>query len=84
MKSSEILQVLKDVTHFNLNHNEQIIDFLVNNQICNSKRIARELIMQGSIVVNGERITNINFLISKKNAINNQVTVIKKVSVIIL
>ncbi|WP_338961884.1 MULTISPECIES: tyrosine--tRNA ligase [unclassified Spiroplasma] len=78
MKSSEILQVLKDVPHFNLNHNEQIIDFLVNNQICNSKRIARELIMQGSIVVNGERITNINFLISKKNAINNQVTVIKK------
>ncbi|WP_339041577.1 tyrosine--tRNA ligase [Spiroplasma endosymbiont of Apeira syringaria] len=78
MKSSEILQVLKDVPHFNLNHNEQIIDFLVNNQICNSKRIARELIMQGSIVVNGERITNINFFISKKNAINNQVTVIKK------
>ncbi|WP_425382089.1 tyrosine--tRNA ligase [Spiroplasma endosymbiont of Melieria omissa] len=78
MKSSEILQVLKDVPHFNLNHNEQIIDFLVNNQICNSKRIARELIMQGSIVVNGEKITNINFLISKKNAINNQVTVIKK------
>lgn len=78
MKSSEILQVLKDVPHFNLNHNEQIIDFLVNNQICNSKRIVRELIMQGSIVVNGEKITNINFLISKKNAINNQVTVIKK------
>ncbi|WP_338980039.1 tyrosine--tRNA ligase [Spiroplasma endosymbiont of Lasioglossum malachurum] len=78
MKSSEILQVLKDVPHFNLNHNEQIIDFLVNNQICNSKRIARELIIQGSIVVNGEKITNINFLISKKNAINNQVTVIKK------
>jgi len=78
MKSSEILKVLKDVPHFNLNHNEQIIDFLVNNQICNSKRIARELIMQGSIVVNGEKNTNINFLISKKNAINNQVTVIKK------
>ena len=78
MKSSEILQVLKDVPHFNLNHNEQIIDFLVNNQICNSKRIARELIMQGSIIINGEKITNINFIISKKNAINNQVTVIKK------
>ncbi|BET38299.1 tyrosine--tRNA ligase [Spiroplasma ixodetis] len=78
MISFEILQVLKDVPHFNLDHNEQIIDFLVNNQICNSKRIARELIIQGSIVVNGEKITNINFIISKKNAINNQVTVIKK------
>lgn len=78
MKSSEILQVLKDVPHLNLNHNEQIVDFLVNSEICNSKRIARELISQGSIIINGQKITNINFLLSKKNAINNQVTVIKK------
>lgn len=78
MKSFEILQVLKDVPHLNLNHNEQIIDFLVNSQICNSKRIARELIMQGSIIINGEKITDTNFLLNKQNAINNQVTVIKK------
>ncbi|WP_425381410.1 tyrosine--tRNA ligase [Spiroplasma endosymbiont of Polydrusus pterygomalis] len=78
MKSSEILQVLKDVPHLNLNHNEQIVDFLVNSEICNSKRIARELISQGSIIINGQKITDINFLLSKKNAINNQVTVIKK------
>ncbi len=78
MKSSEILQILKDVPHLNLNHNEQIVDFLVNSEICNSKRIARELISQGSIIINGQKITNINFLLSKKNAINNQVTVIKK------
>lgn len=78
MKSSEILQVLKDVPHLNLNHNDYIVDFLVNSKICNSKRIARELISQGSIIINGQKITDINFLLSKKNAINNQVTVIKK------
>lgn len=78
MKSSEILQVLKDVPHFNTNRNEQLVDFLINSQICNSKRIARELITQGSININGEKITNINFLISKQGAINNQVTIIKK------
>lgn len=78
MKSSEILQVLKDVPHFNLHYQEQIIDFLVNSKICNSKRIARELIIQGSIIINGEKIIDSNFLLSKKNAINNQITVIKK------
>ena len=78
MKSTEILQVLKDVPHFNVNDNELLVNFLVTSNICKSKRVARELIVQGSIMINGEKITNINFVLTKKHAINNQITVIKK------
>lgn len=78
MKVTDILQVLKDVPHFDLEQDEVIIDILVNNQICDSKRIARELIGQNSIMVNGERIGDANFIVSKNNAINKRLTVIKK------
>lgn len=78
MKATEILQVLKDVPHFDINDNEQLVNFLVSSNICKSKRIARELIFQGSIIINGEKITNIDFVLNKKHAINNQITVIKK------
>ncbi|WP_308149379.1 tyrosine--tRNA ligase [Spiroplasma sp. AdecLV25b] len=78
MKAVDILRVLKDVPHFDLARDETIIDVLVNNQICASKRIARELIGQNSIMINGQKVSDINFMVSKNNAINKRLTVIKK------
>lgn len=77
-KVNDILQVLKDVPHLALVQDETIIDILVNNQICVSKRVARELISQNSIMINGQKVDDANFIVSKNNAINKRLTIIKK------
>lgn len=78
MKPAAILQILKDVPHFKINKDVLLVDLLVTNNICKNKRIAREVITSGSITINGEKITNLDFIIKAANAINKTITIIKK------
>ena len=55
-----------------------LIDALVNIKVCNSKREARDLISGSSISVNGEKITDLDYVLSKEKAFNNELVVIKK------
>ena len=55
-----------------------LIDVLVNNGICSSKREAREFITNGSITVNGEKITNLDYVINKDKCIENKYFVIRR------
>ena len=54
------------------------IDVLVNNGICSSKREAREFITNGSITVNGEKITDLDYVINKDKCIENKYFVIRR------
>lgn len=51
---------------------------LVDAGIASSRREAREWIKQGSIQVNGEKITDEGYIVSKANALVNNQTLIKK------
>ena len=53
-------------------------DVLVNAGIASSKREAREWIKQGSIQINGDKVQDIAFVVSKDNAISDNLTLIKK------
>ncbi|MEF9967074.1 MAG: tyrosine--tRNA ligase, partial [Longicatena sp.] len=53
-------------------------DVLVQANIASSKREAREWIKQGSIQVNGEKISDEAFLVKKENALSQNRTLIKK------
>lgn len=53
-------------------------DVLVNAGIASSKREAREWIKQGSIQINGDKVQDIVFVVSKDNAISDNLTLIKK------
>lgn len=53
-------------------------DVLVQASIASSKREAREWIKQGSIQVNGEKISDEAFLVKKENALSQNRTLIKK------
>ena len=55
-----------------------LTDVLVQAKIANSKREAREWITQGSIQVNGDKIKDVDFIVSNSNAISEKDTLIKK------
>ena len=55
-----------------------IVDFLIASKIVNSKREARELITNNSIIINGDKINDLSFIVKKSDAFNNEFTIIKK------
>lgn len=74
----DILIGFKDVPHFKLNDEINIVDMLVNNDICSSKREAREFINTNAITINDQKINDENMLVSKDMAIDNQLLVIRR------
>lgn len=78
LKSEEIIESLKDLPTFEMNDETNLVDLLVNHNICSSKREAREMITGKAINVNNTKITDIDKKITKKEAIEGQVILIKK------
>jgi len=78
LSASDIKTGLKEVPTFNLNGEITLLDMLVDNNVCSSKREARELINGNSISINGDKITDIEYLINKDIAIDNEIIVIRR------
>ena len=57
---------------------ENLVDFLVEFGVCSSKREAREFINNGSISVNGDRVTDLEFKVTKNDAIEHKYVVIRR------
>ena len=57
---------------------EILVDFLVEFGVCSSKREAREFINNGSISVNGDRVTDLEFKVTKNDAIEHKYVVIRR------
>lgn len=74
----EIEDSLGDVLTAEIDEDINIIDLLVNNNITVSKREARELVQSGAISLNGEKITSIDQIITKNDALGNQYTIIRR------
>ena len=78
LKLEDILIGLKDVPNFELNNDINVLDMLINNNICSSKREARELIDSGSISINDDKIDDSEMIITKALAINKQIIVVRR------
>ncbi len=74
----EIKVAFKDVPSFRLEGEINIVDMLVNNKIASSKREAREFINAGSITINGDRITDLDRVITKEMAIEGSAIVVRR------
>ncbi len=74
----EIKDGLKDVPNFEFSIDSTIIDILVNNNIASSKREAREFLNSGSIIVNGDKITDEATIISKEDLIDDSYLIIRR------
>ncbi|MDD4184167.1 MAG: tyrosine--tRNA ligase [Candidatus Izemoplasmatales bacterium] len=55
-----------------------LVDLMIDLKLASSKREARELIQGGAVSVNGNKISDLNFTVSKRQAIEETYTVIKK------
>ncbi len=78
LTSEDIINSLKGVPTIGVTLNDNIVDFVVNNKICSSKREAREFIGAGAISLNNKKITDLEYVVSDKDAIDNKVMIIKK------
>ncbi len=78
LSAKDIKTGLKEVPTFKLEGTTTLLDMLVDNKICSSKREARELIRGNSISVNGEKITDTDYEISKSIAIESEIVVIRR------
>ena len=78
LTKEDILGALEGVPTFKLNNNESILEMLVNNNICSSRREAREFISAGAIKINNESVTDENDFIDSDKLIDNEILVLKK------
>ncbi|MDD4608136.1 MAG: tyrosine--tRNA ligase [Bacilli bacterium] len=74
----EILPAFKDLPNFIIKEEKSILDILVDNDICLSRREARELISSSSITINDEKVTDENMLVTKDIAIEGILIIIKR------
>ena len=71
LTKEEIKEGFKGVPTFKINKDLNIVDFLVESKICQSKREAREFINAGSITINDGKITKEDFIVDNNIAIDN-------------
>ncbi len=76
--SKDIETVFKDLPKNKLDGDINIVDMLVNNNVCSSKREAREFITSGTISVNGEKVVDVNMIINKDLAIENKYIIVRR------
>ena len=75
---SDVEIAFKGLTPFEINEDLNIVDLLVNNNICSSKREAREFITNGSITLNGEKVTELDMIITKDVCIDSKYIIVRR------
>ena len=76
--AENLLNEFKDVPHFIVIENENILDMLIRGKICSSKREAREMVSAGAISINGNKETNLDKIITGNDLIEGKVLLLKK------
>ncbi len=77
LSKEDILGALDGVPTFTIS-DTNIIDVLVNGGICSSKREAREMVSGNAISINNNKITDLEYEVTSKDAIDGEVLVLKK------
>ena len=70
--------LFKDAEKKELTEEMNIVDLLVNLAICSSKREAREFVSGGTISINGDKVTDLEKALSKKDAIENKYIILRR------
>ena len=78
LTSKEIEQAFKGIEQQEIDKEYLLVDLLVEMGICKSKREAREFITNGSISINGKKITYLEFMVTKEVAIENKYIIIRR------
>ena len=76
--SKDVEVAFKGLTPFEITEELNIVDLLVNGNICSSKREAREFISNNSITLNGEKVNDLEFVITKDKCIDSKYVVVRR------
>ena len=74
----DIEDAFKGIEPFEIDEEINVVDFLVNNKICSSKREAREFINNGSITINGDKVTDLEFIVNKDMSLFNKYVITRR------
>ncbi len=78
LTSKEIEQAFKGIEQQEIDKEYLLVDLLVEMGICKSKREAREFITNGSISINGKKITDLESMVTKEVAIEDKYIIIRR------
>ena len=78
LTAEDLIPLAKQVANVELKEGVKLIDMLVDNGICSSKREAREMLAANAINLNNEKHTDENEVITKDLAIDGKVIIIRK------
>ena len=78
LSAKDIMLGMKMVPSINIKGEVKLLDLLVDNGICSSRREAREMLSSNAISINNEKMTDENKIIDKTMAIEGKVLVIRK------
>ncbi len=78
LTGNEIEMAFKGLAFNYIEEGLNIVDVLVSNNVCSSKREAREFISNGSISINGDKVTDLEYSISKNDSIDSKYVVIRR------
>lgn len=76
--SKDIEVAFKGLAPFDIKEDTNIIDLLVNGGICSSKREAREFVSNSSITLNGDKVTDLEFVVTKDVCIDKKYVIIRR------
>ena len=77
LSAKELEDAFKGIEPF-VAKDANLVDFLVDFGICSSKREAREFISNGSISVNGDRVADLDYQVTKNDSIEQKYVVIRR------
>ena len=78
LTADELSDALKGFDSVKIEDHVALPDTLVQAEIASSKREAREWIKQGSIQINGEKVTDVEFVVDSENGIMNNKSIVKR------
>lgn len=68
----------KDLQAVTLTEEKSIVDALIDLKLASSKREAREFVQNGAVTLNGDKVTDLAYVLSKKDAIEEKYIVIRR------
>ena len=74
----DIEVAFKGIEPFTVQEDLNIVDLLVHTGVCSSKREAREFVQNGSITLNGDKVTDLEFIVTKEACIESKYIIIRR------
>ena len=78
LNAKDIDILFKDAEKKILDKEKNIVGFLVEQNICSSKREAREFVSGGTISINGDKVTDLEKNLSKKDSIEGKYIILRR------